>query len=231
VGAKNWGESMGHRRYWIFVLMFLLATINYVDRIVLSVSSAPIAQEFGIDKVQLGYLFSSFLWLYVVCLVPMGMIVDKLGTRTVNAAGIGLWSIATALTGLATGFGMQIATRVVMGVGESTTYPASGRVIREWIPLKERALFAAIFNGGAYFGPAVGGLVLAGLVSSLGWRTTFLICAAIGFVWLLAWMIWFRKPEEVSWLSDDERASSCASATATPGMQLPTGTPSACAAC
>src|ERR1700753_243936 len=154
---------MGHRRFWIFVLMCLLATINYVDRIALSVSSAPIAQEFGIDKVQLGYLFSSFLWLYVVCLVPMGIIVDKLGTRTVNAAGIGLWSIATAMTGLATGFGMLIATRVLMGVGESTTYPASGRVIREWIPLKERALFAAIFNGGAYFGPAVGGLVL-GLV-------------------------------------------------------------------
>jgi MFS family permease len=195
-----------HRRYWIFIFMFLLATINYVDRIVLSVSSTPIAQEFGIDKVQLGYLFSSFLWLYVVCLVPMGMIVDRLGTRTVNAAGIGLWSIATALTGLASGFSMLIATRVLMGVGESTTYPASGRVIREWIPLKERALFAAIFNGGAYFGPAIGGLVLAWLVSAAGWRTTFLICAAIGFLWLLAWMIWFRKPEEASWLSDEERA-------------------------
>src|SRR3984893_10929681 len=194
------------RRYWIFLFMFLLATINYVDRVALSVSSTPIAAEFGISKVELGYLFSSFLWLYVVCLVPMGMIVDKLGTRTVNAAGIGLWSIATALTGLATGFGMLIATRVVMGVGESTTYPAAGRVIREWIPLKERALFTAIFNGGAYFGPALGGLVLAGLFGAIGWRMTFLICAAIGFVWLLAWMIWFRKPEEVSWLSDEERA-------------------------
>jgi MFS family permease len=101
---------------------------------------------------------------------------------------------------------MLIATRVMMGIGESTTYPASGRVIREWIPLKERALFAAFFNSGAYFGPAIGGLVLAGLVSSIGWRMTFLICAAIGFVWLLAWMIWFRKPEEASWLSDEERA-------------------------
>jgi MFS family permease len=186
--------------------MFLLATINYVDRIVLSVSSTPIAEEFGISKVELGYLFSSFLWLYVVCLVPMGMIVDKLGTRVVNAAGITVWSIATALTGLASGFGMLIATRVMMGIGESTTYPASGRVIREWIPLKERALFAAFFNSGAYFGPAIGGLVLAGLVSSIGWRMTFLICAAIGFVWLLAWMIWFRKPEEASRLSDEERA-------------------------
>jgi len=186
--------------------MFLLATINYVDRIVLSVSSAPIAEEFGISKVELGYLFSSFLWLYVICLVPMGMIVDRLGTRAVNAAGIGIWSIATALTGLATGFGMLIATRVLMGVGESTTYPASGRVIREWIPLKERALFAAVFNSGAYFGPAVGGLVLAWLVSAAGWRVTFLVCAAVGFVWLLPWMIWFRKPEEASWLSAEERA-------------------------
>jgi len=186
--------------------MFLLATINYVDRIVLSVSSAPIAEEFGISKVELGYLFSSFLWLYVICLVPMGMIVDRLGTRAVNAAGIGIWSIATALTGLATGFGMLIATRVLMGVGESTTYPASGRVIREWIPLKERALFAAVFNSGAYFGPAVGGLVLAWLVSAAGWRVTFLVCAAVGFFWLLAWMIWFRKPEEASWLSAEERA-------------------------
>jgi MFS family permease len=186
--------------------MFLLATINYVDRIVLSVSSAPIAEEFGISKLELGYLFSSFLWLYVICLVPMGMIVDRFGTRAVNAAGIGIWSIATALTGLATGFGMLIATRVLMGVGESTTYPASGRVIREWIPLKERALFAAVFNSGAYFGPAVGGLVLAWLVSAAGWRVTFLVCAAVGFIWLLAWMIWFRKPEEASWLGAEERA-------------------------
>jgi MFS family permease len=186
--------------------MFLLATINYVDRIVLSVSSAPIAEEFGISKVELGYLFSSFLWLYVICLVPMGMIVDRFGTRAVNAAGICIWSIATALTGLATGFGMLIATRVLMGVGESTTYPASGRVIREWIPLKERALFAAVFNSGAYFGPAVGGLVLASLVSAVGWRVTFLVCSAVGFVWLLAWMIWFRKPEEANWLGAEERA-------------------------
>src|SRR5882724_3640639 len=200
------GGSVNRRRYWIFLFMFLLATINYVDRIVLSVSSAPIAEEFGISKVELGYLFSSFLWLYVVCLVPMGVIVDRLGTRVVNAAGIGIWSIATALTGLASGFGMLIATRVMMGVGESTTYPASGRIIREWIPRKERALFAAFFNSGAYFGPAIGGLVLAWLVSVAGWRVTFLICAATGFVWLLAWLIWFRKPEEVSWLSAEERA-------------------------
>ena len=197
---------MTNRRVLIFVLMFFLATVNYVDRVVLSVSATPIAKEFDISPVQLGYLFSSFLWLYVICLVPMGMIVDKFGTRAVNAAGIGLWSIATALTGFAPGFSTLIASRVLMGVGESTTYPAAGRVIREWIPMRERALFAAIFNSGAYFGPAVGGLVLTWLVSTAGWRTAFFVCAAIGFVWLAAWLIWFRQPEQASWLSSKERA-------------------------
>jgi MFS family permease len=198
--------TMTNRRVLIFVLMFFLATINYVDRVVLSVSATPIAKEFDISPVQLGYLFSSFLWLYVICLVPMGMIVDKFGTRAVNAAGIGLWSIATALTGFAPGFSTLIASRVLMGVGESTTYPAAGRVIREWIPMRERALFAAIFNSGAYFGPAVGGLVLTWLVSTAGWRTAFFVCSAIGFVWLAAWLIWFRQPEQASWLSSEERA-------------------------
>jgi MFS family permease len=197
---------MTNRRVLIFVLMFFLTTINYVDRVVLSVSATPIAKEFDISPVQLGYLFSSFLWLYVICLVPMGMIVDKFGTRAVNAAGIGLWSIATALTGFAPGLSTLIASRVLMGVGESTTYPAAGRVIREWIPMRERALFAAIFNSGAYFGPAVGGLVLTWLVSTAGWRTAFFVCSAIGFVWLAAWLIWFRLPEQASWLSSEERA-------------------------
>jgi MFS family permease len=197
---------MTNRRVLIFVLMFFLATINYVDRVVLSVSATPIAKEFDISPVQLGYLFSSFLWLYVICLVPMGMIVDKFGTRAVNAAGIGLWSIATALTGFAPGLSTLIASRILMGVGESTTYPAAGRVIREWIPMRERALFAAIFNSGAYFGPAVGGLVLTWLVSTAGWRTAFFVCSAIGFVWLAAWLIWFRLPEQASWLSSEERA-------------------------
>lgn len=54
-------------------------------------SAKPIAAEFGLSPVKMGYLFSSFLWLYVICLIPMGMIVDRVGTRMVNAAGIALW--------------------------------------------------------------------------------------------------------------------------------------------
>ena len=72
---------MQKRRVWIYALMFLLSAINYIDRSALSVAATPLSHEFGLSPVQLGYLFSSFLWLYVICLVPMGMIVDRLGAR------------------------------------------------------------------------------------------------------------------------------------------------------
>ena len=196
---------MRSRRTWIYVLMFLLAAINYMDRSALSVSAAPLSKEYGLDPVQLGYLFSSFLWLYVVCLVPMGLVVDRFGARTTNAVGIAVWSTATILTGLVSSYTALIGTRLLMGAGEATTYPAAGRVVREWIPIQERALFTTIFNSGAYFGPAIGGLVLAWVAAEAGWRATFYLSGGIGFVWLAAWLIWFRRPEHARWLTAGER--------------------------
>ena len=122
---------MRNRRVWIYVFLFLLAAINYLDRVALSVSGPTIQHELGINQVQLGYMFSSFLWLYVIALVPMGMLVDRFGSRAVNAGGMAVWSAATVVTGLVASLPALIATRVVMGVGEATSYPAASRVIRE----------------------------------------------------------------------------------------------------
>lgn len=196
---------MENRRLRVYVLMFLLAAINYIDRSALSVAAAPLSQEFGLGPVQMGYLFSSFLWLYVLCLVPMGWIVDRYGARVVNAVGIAIWSGATVLTGLTSSFGTLVATRVLMGAGEATTYPAAGQVVRQWVPVRERALFTTAFNSGSYFGPAVGNLTLAMLIGATGWRSAFYVCGAVGFVWLAAWLIWYHKPADASWLGQAER--------------------------
>lgn len=81
--------------------LFTLTSINYADRVTLSVAAKPVSDEFGLDKVQMGYLLSSFLWVYVFCLIPVGLLVDRYGGKIVNARGIGLWSLATVCTGLA----------------------------------------------------------------------------------------------------------------------------------
>jgi MFS family permease len=196
---------MNYRRIWILVFLFTLTTINYVDRVALSVVARPISVEFGLSPVQLGYLLSSFLWMYLFCLLPVGLLVDRFGGRIVNAAGIGLWSTATVLTGFTTNFVFMAATRVVMGMGESTSWPASNRVIREWFPATERGLANAVFAAGAAAGPAIGAVAIAAVASWLGWRAGFVIAGSIGFVWLLAWLAVFDKPERVRWLRAAER--------------------------
>ncbi|TDV02356.1 MFS transporter [Paraburkholderia caballeronis] len=192
-------------RYWVYLMLFALAAINYLDRVALSVSAGRIQTALDIDKVQLGYLFSSFLWGYTLCLIPIGLLVDRFGSRTVTAASMALWSAATALTGAAVSMGGIIAARVVMGIGESSCYPAASRIIREWVPSGERGTAMTLFNSGAYFGPALGAVGLSWLVSVLDWRWSFVICGVIGFVWLGLWLAFFRQPEHTTWLSTEER--------------------------
>ncbi len=196
---------MAWRRGWISLFLFTLAMINYVDRVALSVASKPIAEEFGLSPVTMGYLFSSFLWTYLLCLIPMGILVDRLGTKAINAAGITIWSAATMLTGASWSFVSLIGTRLAIGVGEATTFPAGGRVVREWIPAGERGVTNAIFMAGTQAGPAVGALLVAWIISQIGWRGSFLVVGAAGFIWLLAWLIFFDQPEKVKWLGAEER--------------------------
>jgi len=153
----------------------------------------------------MGFLFSSFLWTYLLCLIPMGILVDRWGTRIINAAGITLWSAATIFTGAAWSYASLIASRLAMGVGEATTFPAGGRVVREWIPMGERGITNAVFIAGTQAGPAVGALIVAWIISQIGWRGSFVVVGAVGFVWLAAWLRWFNTPERVRWLDDAER--------------------------
>jgi ACS family glucarate transporter-like MFS transporter len=196
---------MNYRRAWVALLIFTAVIINYMDRIALSVASKSIVTEFGFSPVQMGYLFSAFLWTYVVCLVPIGLLVDRTGAKRMVGGGIAIWSAATAMTAAASGFLSILAARLVMGASEATTYPACGKVIRDWFPERERGLVTTLFNGGSSAGPAIGALVCAALVSSFGWRVAFVVLGAMGFLWLAAWWLWYGQPEKVTWLSASEK--------------------------
>lgn len=196
---------MPYRRGWIAVFLFSLAMVNYMDRIALSIAAKPIAEEFHLTSVGMGYLFSSFIWSYALFLIPVGLLIDKFGVKRVGGIGIFIWSLATALTGAASSFAGLLTARLVMGAGESVSNPVGAKVIREWIPSTERGTITAIFNSGSYAGPAICSVVLATLVALFGWRMSFVIAGAIGFVWLVAWYVFYDKPERVKWLSMAER--------------------------
>lgn len=186
------------------MFLFTLTLINYVDRVSLSVASHALKEEFDISPIAMGYLFSSFVWLYFVALIPMGYLVGRFGPKKVNGYGIGVWSVATVCTAFATGFVSLFGCRLIMGAGEATTYPAGARVIRDWMPVRERGIATAVFHSGSLVGPAVGAIGFGWLISSFGWRIAFVVAGAIGFVWLAFWLKWYQHPSKAPWLSQAE---------------------------
>src|SRR5271163_3908710 len=193
------------RRGWIYALTLALITINYMDRVALGVVAKSVRGEFGLSPVEMGYLFSSFLWTYVIFILPVGIMLDRYSARNINSIGIALWSLAMAATAGVWSFGSLIAARMVMGAGEATSIPSCGRIVREWMPAQERGVANAFWSAGSFLGPALGAVIVAAITSAWGWRAAFVILGVLGFVWLACNLIWFDRPEKVSWLSNEER--------------------------
>src|SRR5580700_2585526 len=100
------------RRGWIYVLTLALVTINYMDRAALGIVAQSVRGEFSLSPVQMGYLFSSFLWTYVIFLLPIGIMLDRSTARNINSIGIALWSLAMVATAGVGSFAALLGTRL-----------------------------------------------------------------------------------------------------------------------
>src|SRR4051794_33560440 len=198
-------QQPSRRRFIVYWLLFTMTLINYFDRTVLSIAMPVLIHEFALTPVAVGYLLSAFIWSYAPCQLPAGMLLDRWGTRRTAAGCIALWSAATALTGAATSFAFVFFTRLLLGIGESPTFPLAARAVREWAPVRERALAFSISGSGPAFGTAISAITIAWLVNAIGWRLAFVFSGALGFVWVAVWLLVFRDPEEARWLPEAER--------------------------
>ncbi len=203
--SYNGLEKPTHRRFIVYGLLFVMTLINYFDRTVLSIAMPVLIQEFALTPIAVGYLLSAFIWSYAPCQLPAGLLLDRWGTRKTAARCITFWSVATALTGAAISFPFVFITRMLLGIGESPTFPLAARAIREWAPVRERALAFSISGSGPAFGTAVSAITIAWLVSAIGWRLAFVFSGALGFVWVVVWLMVYRDPEEATWLPAAER--------------------------
>jgi MFS family permease len=193
------------RRYFVYIGLFLLMFINYIDRINLSVAAKSIAETYGLSPVEMGFMFSSFLWTYLICLIPMGLAADRFGGRAITYSTLAIWSLAGIWTGMAASYASLFASRLVLGIGESASYPSGGKIIREWAPQSERGLATAFLNSGAYAGLAVGSIVVGWLIAEFGWRASFYATGAMGLALAFIWFLFYRRPEQAGWLGASER--------------------------
>jgi ACS family glucarate transporter-like MFS transporter len=194
-----------HRRYWVFFLLFLFGAIAYLDRVNMSVAGKPIAHEFGLSPIALGYLFSSFLWAYVLMMLPGGRLIDQWGSHVVASVATALWSAAQMATGVVGSFATMLAVRLGLGVGEAPFAPISYSTVRSWSPYTERGTAIAAISAGSSLGLALGAPAVAWLIERLSWRWSFIITGAVGFVWVLVWIALVSTPEKTRWLPQAER--------------------------
>jgi MFS family permease len=207
-GLREFAEQdvASKKRYLVFMAMFAMNMLNYADRINLSMAASNIASTFDLSPIEMGYMFSSFLWTYLICLIPAGLAVDSLGARKVTAIAMIVWSVGGLVSGLASSFLLLLGARLILGIGESASYPAGGRIVKEWAPTNERGFAASLLNAGAYAGPALGSIVVGSLITSLGWRGSFIVTSGTGIVFGILWWLMYRTPGQASWLAEAERA-------------------------
>ena len=195
-GTKQTDSPSGSYRWTICSLLFFATTVNYLDRNILGILAPTLQKEIGWDAVQYGYITTAFQGAYALGLALFGWFIDRYGTKIGYAVSITGWSIAAMAHALASSvFGFGVA-RFFLGVSESGNFPAAIKATAEWFPKKERALATGIFNSGANIGAVVAPAVVPWLTITWGWQAAFIATGAVGFVWLIFWLLLYEKPEQ-----------------------------------
>lgn len=185
---------------------FLLALLLYVDRICISVAKEPISEAMGLSDKQMGWILAAFSLGYAFFQTPSGILADRFGPRKILAAIVSIWSLFTALTGLAFNFISLLTVRFLFGAGEAGAFPGMSRAIYSWIPLKERGIVTGINFSGSRLGAAFALPAVAWMIDVFGWQSTFFTLGGIGVFWAIAWYVFFRdNPEEHRGISSAEK--------------------------
>ena len=178
----------GRYAAYIFWLMFIINFLNYLDRWIFTGLSPIIQKELHLSDFQIGLLTSAFLLVYTIVALPLGFLADKVARKTIVGLGVAIWSLATALTGLAGNFPILLTVRTFLGVGEGSYYPAGTPMLAAYYPPSRRATIISRWAVGALIGAAAG-FLLAGFFSAPGeWRYAFFFTGIPGLVF--AFLIW-----------------------------------------
>ncbi len=196
-----------NRHRWIVVaLLFFATTINYLDRQVIGLLKPVLEKEFDWSEKDYGNIIMVFSATYAIGLLGFGKWIDKIGSKLGYFISVLFWSIAAVLHAFVKStFGFS-AVRAGLGLAESGNFPAAIKAAAEWFPKKERAFATGIFNAGTNVGALVAIFTVPLILSAYGWKKTFIITGATGFVWLFFWWRWYKLPSQHSKVSEKELA-------------------------
>ena len=209
-------------RWWIVVLVFLAAVLNYVDRQTLSALAPTIQKDLGMDDHDYANILNIFLVAYTLAYLVSGKLVDKIGTRRSTLVFVLWWSMSNLATAWAQGMKSMSAIRFSLGLGEAGIWPAASKIVSEWFPARERAIAIGFYTMGATIGATVAPYVVIPLATydfagempwvnalfghGTGWRVAFLITGLMGLFWVIPWLFLYRTPQQSNLVTAEELA-------------------------
>ena len=219
VSGRDFGSTP--YRWYVLLTLTLVYTLNFIDRALLGVLAQPVITTFGLSDTQFGFLAGPpFALFYALMGIPIAMAADRYNRIAIIALCIALWSLMTALCGLADGFLFLLIARVGVAIGEAGSNPPSNSVIADYYRPSERPKALSIYSTGVMFGTAlaflIGGplgqmpddqvvaalefFVLGGIPQALdwspgyGWRFAFLALGVPGLLFALVVLLTVREP-------------------------------------
>jgi MFS transporter, ACS family, hexuronate transporter len=196
----------GKYRYVVAGLLFTAGAINYMDRAALGIVAPIVGKSLDLSPSQLGIIFSSFFVGYSIFSFLGGYFADKWGTVRVFTYAMGLWSLFCGLTAAATGFVSLLLCRVFFGIGEGPMSSNTNRTISNWFPRHETSTMIGFTFSGQTLGNAIAGPVVGLIAYAFDWRTSFIVIAVLGFLWLVMWRIFVTdKPAQNARVGTEER--------------------------
>ncbi len=204
-------QAIGKYRWTIVALLFFSTTINYMDRNVIGFLKQYFCSPEGFHwtPLQFSYVTTVFTIFYATFTLFAGAIIDRIGTKLGLAFSLIGWSVfgmLNAFIGNTVFFHMLV--RSLFGAGEAGNFPASIKTVAEWFPKKERALATGIFNSGSNVGAMISALFVPWCLTyfggGLGWKLSFIITGAVGFLWLIFWFKFYNPPAKQKNLSKEE---------------------------
>ncbi len=125
-------NSLKKHQYIAIGFLLLIGIVNYLDRSALSIANTSIQKDLSISPSQMGILLSAFSLSYAFAQLPLGMMIDRLGSKIALGGSLLVWSIAQTMCALAYSFGSFMGLRVILGVSEAPMFPSAAKTLSEW---------------------------------------------------------------------------------------------------
>src|SRR2546425_368834 len=183
----------------------ILNFLNYIDRFILAAVLPRVKAELVLSDFQLGLLANAFLVAYFLTSPVFGILGDRASRPRLMAAGVGLWSIATAAAGMTRNFVQLLVARAWVGVGEAAYSTISPALLADYYPRSRRGRAFAIFYVAIPVGAASGFLLGGALERAFGWRVAFY---AVGLPGIVLALLAGRLRDPIRGASEEIEASS-----------------------